>query len=365
MKICPKCNTTFDDNFSLCPYDQRVLEQEPFIGKLFQDKYLVESRIGKGGMGVVYRAQDPGNGQYRAIKMLAPEMSTNQEVHDRFLLECQMLEKLQHTHIVKLYESGKTDYGMLFMVMEFIEGKSLKSVIDERVAAGNSFSPIETLDMLEPIAEALSFAHDNGIIHRDLKPDNIMVSKIDNEKSKTTLLDLGIAKMRNNSGETVAHLTVPGQIVGTAFYMSPEQWESKKIDNRIDIYAFGAVIHEMIAGKKAFPGPKIPDLIRQHMIMPRPRLEGVPEAFAELLLRSIAKEKEERPTSIINFVKDLRLMLEQVEREPENVQSTIEASKEAATSTPQAELQNDDSSNEEQNQNKPGFLSSLKRLFGR
>ena len=223
--------------------------------------YEIQSPLGAGGMGEVYRAKDTRLDRTVAIKILPTHLSANPEFKQRFEREARTVSSLNHPHICHLYDVGSQD-GADFLVMEFLDGETLA----DRLRRGALPFP-ELLKIGIEVAEALEIAHRAGIVHRDLKPGNIMLTR-----AGTKLMDFGLAKpaslgaagsgsapllsaARTMSGPTpLSPLTTAGSIVGTIQYMSPEQIEGKDADARSDIFAFGAVLYEMAMGKRAFEG---------------------------------------------------------------------------------------------------------------
>jgi serine/threonine protein kinase len=285
--------------------------------------YEIQSPLGAGGMGEVYRANDTRLDRTVAIKILPTHLSTNPEFKQRFEREARAISSLNHPHICHLYDIGSQD-GTDFLVMEFLDGETLA----DRLRRGALPFP-ELLKIGIEIAEALEIAHRAGIVHRDLKPGNIMLTK-----SGTKLMDFGLAKpnslsaagsgsapllsaARTMSGATpITPLTTAGSIVGTIQYMSPEQIEGKETDARADIFAFGAVLYEMAMGKRAFEGKsqisvassileKDPDPISASK-------PSTPPAFDYLVASCLAKDREDRFQS----AHDVRLQLKGITLQP-------------------------------------------------
>ena len=213
--------------------------------------YEILSAIGAGGMGEVYRARDRRLDRTVAVKVLAPNLSGNPEYRQRFEREARTVAALSHPHICPVYDIGAHD-GLDYLVMEYLEGENLAARVAKRPL------PIdEALRYAIQIAEALDQAHRHGVVHRDLKPGNIMLTK-----AGAKLLDFGLAKVFEPHAGTPAGLTAlptattpltgQGLIVGTLQYMAPEQLEGREADPRTDIFAFGLVLYEMIAGRRAF-----------------------------------------------------------------------------------------------------------------
>ena len=210
--------------------------------------YAIEAPLGAGGMGEVYRARDTRLDRAVAVKVLSPHVAADLQLRDRFEREARAIAALHHPHICTLYDVG--DEGdITFLVMEYLEGETLES----RLARG----PLPANDATRlaiQIAAALDCAHDAGIVHRDLKPANIMLTL---EGAK--LLDFGLAKLTDVDVDLTR--TAEGVIVGTAVYMSPEQAEGKPLDRRSDAFSFGAVLYEMLTGRRAFGGATIVEIL--------------------------------------------------------------------------------------------------------
>src|SRR4029453_9609864 len=282
MKYCTACKAKYDDSVSFCSIDGEVLEADPasIVDTVLDGQYQMEALLGKGGMGAVYRARHTLLGDRVAIKVLPPEVRTNAEWLRRFRREGQAARRFRHPNAVTVYDLRTSSDGVIYMVMEYVEGHTLDAEIRRR----GRLTHREAFEVMEPIMSVLNTAHAMGVVHRDLKPENIMIGKGGtNGEPVVKLLDLGIAKMReiadSDTGGTTA-LTVAGQVLGTPYYMSPEQWGeipkdgSSEIDGRADIYSLGLVVYEMILGRRCFAGNTLPELRREHVaVTPRPLYE--------------------------------------------------------------------------------------------
>src|SRR5947199_454329 len=309
MKYCSICNEKFDDSVSFCPRDGEVLEEDSgsLVGKALDGQYQIEALLGKGGMGAVYRARHILLGDRVAIKVLPPEMRGNAEWLRRFQREGQAARRFRHPNAVTVYDLRTSSDGTIYLVMEYVEGTTL----DVELKRHGTFSPAEALTTLKPVMSVLNAAHAMGVVHRDLKPENIMIGKPSTGGEPVVkLLDLGIAKLREVAGAEKTgstNLTVAGQMLGTPYYMSPEQWGelphdgNSEIDGRADIYSLGVVLYELIAGKRPFSGITLAELRKQHVsITPAPLHEaapGVSESFSRAIARSIAKDRGERQST--------------------------------------------------------------------
>ena len=273
--------------------------------------YAVTEPIGAGGMGEVYRATDTRLDRTVAIKVLPEHLADDPQRRERFEREARAVSSLNHPHICTLHDVGEQD-GVHYLVMELVEGDTL----GERLEKGRL--PLDqALEYAIQIADALDKAHRQGVVHRDLKPGNIMITK----SAGVKLLDFGLAKLKGDDGavsplsqmptqDPSAPLTAEGTIIGTLQYMAPEQLEGKEADARTDIFAFGAVVYEMITGKRAFEGKSQVSLmaaILEHDPTPMQTLQQVTPAMLErLVLRCLAKDPEDRWQTARDIVVEIR-----------------------------------------------------------
>ena len=286
MKYCTACKAKFDDSVSFCPTDGEVLEGDPasIVDTVLDGQYQMEALLGKGGMGAVYQARHILLGDRVAIKVLPPEVRTNAEWLRRFRREGQAARRFRHPNSVTVYDLRTAADGTIYMVMEYVEGHTLDAELKKR----GRLTAAEAFEILTPIMSVLDTAHSMGVVHRDLKPENIMIgTPSGNGGAVVKLLDLGIAKMREiagvESGGNTA-LTMAGQVLGTPYYMSPEQWgeiprdENLEIDGRADIYSLGLVFYEMIAGRRCYQGTTLHELRREHVATVAKRRQTVADS---------------------------------------------------------------------------------------
>jgi serine/threonine protein kinase len=321
MKYCPTCNTKYEDGISFCANDGEVLEDDAtaLVNSTLDGQYHIESMLGKGGMGAVYRARHILLGDKVAIKVLPPQMRNNAEWLRRFRREGQAARRFRHPNAVTVYDLRTTSDGLIYMVMEFVEGHTL----DVELKRSGQLTPLQAFNILEPIMSVLNAAHAMGVVHRDLKPENIMLGKPGEDGQPVTkLLDLGIAKMREVAGAEASGttaLTIAGQVLGTPFYMSPEQWGevpadgNVEIDGRADIYSLGVVFYELVAGRRPFVGLTLQELRREHVnVKPRSLHEvkqGVPEAFSRAIERAMSKDRNDRQATAGELAAEMRAAL--------------------------------------------------------
>ena len=318
MKYCTICKTKYEDAISFCPTDGEVLEDDPssIVGTVLDGQYKIETLLGKGGMGAVYLARHILLGDRVAIKILPQEVRTNAEWLRRFRREGQAARRFRHANAVTVYDLRTAADGNIYMVMEYVEGHTLDAEIKQR----GRFTAAKAFEVLEPIMSVLNTAHEMGVVHRDLKPENIMIGKATTGGEPTIkLLDLGIAKMREIAGvesSGTTELTMAGQVLGTPYYMSPEQWGelsrdgNLEIDGRADIYSLGLVTYEMITGRRAYSAATLHELRRDHVsVTPPPLIEKAPEvprAFSDAIARAIAKDRVDRPATAGELASELR-----------------------------------------------------------
>lgn len=251
------------------------------IGELLNERYRIDSELGRGGMGVVYQGYDIKLERDVAVKILS-ELGLGTEGHSRLIREAQSVAKLNHPNIVTIYDVGEYEKTP-FIVMELIEGHSLHEHPPENIE--------ETISITRQLCAALEHAHDQGIIHRDIKPENVLITP--NHQIK--LMDFGLART------DASILTQEGAIVGTIYYISPEQVQGKQVDGRTDLYALGVMLYEFTTGELPFASNNIIELIAQHLNAPvrPPNLTNIeiPTPLNDLILQLLNKDPNDRPRS--------------------------------------------------------------------
>jgi serine/threonine protein kinase len=250
--------------------------------------YRIEALIGRGGMGAVYRAEEEGLGRRVALKVIAPELASDERFRERFLRESRIAASLDHPHVIPIYQAGEVD-GLLFLAMRYVEGYDLAKLIAEHGA----LDPKRTVDLLSQIAEALDAAHEKGLVHRDIKPSNVLIAEAAG-KEHCYLGDFGLTKRTGS----LSGVSVAGEIVGTLEYVAPEQITGDALDERADVYSLGCVVYECLTGQSPFPRATDVALLWAHVHEePTPPSQARPDLPKELdtvLARALAKEPGRR-----------------------------------------------------------------------
>jgi serine/threonine protein kinase/tetratricopeptide (TPR) repeat protein len=300
---CPKCDFENPDNTRFCGNCGTSLTSEATVspptktlqvsinqmiqGGIFAEKYRIIERLGVGGMGVVYKAEDTRLKRTVALKFLSPEYTQDEQARERFIHEAQAASALDHPNICTIHEINETEDGQMYIVMSFYPGESLK----EKIKTG-PLSLKDTLDTAIQIAKGLTKAHEHDIVHRDIKPANIMLT----EDRLAKIVDFGVAKLAGTTRVTRA-----GTTVGTAAYMSPEQARGEEVDFRTDIWALGVALYEMVTGEPPFKGES-EQAILYSVLNQEPRtfkgLEtAVPKELEQIIHKALSKDPKKRFSS--------------------------------------------------------------------
>lgn len=336
MKKCPVCGQTYEDHVQFCPadgaslvavpvsaqvptvatntgaaagstLDQPIGDPDDLVGRRIFGDYTVRKKLGEGGMGAVYLAENPNIGQKIAVKVLHSYAAQSEELVQRFNREAQAISRLTHPNIIRVFIFGSTD-DFIYLAMEFVEGKPLRDVIFE----ASYLDELRTIKLMRQCLHALNEAHDMGIVHRDLKPDNIMITRFRGVEEFVKVLDFGIAKVKEPDGSS-QKLTQAGVVYGTPEYLSPEQAQAKELDGRSDLYSMGIILYEMVTGTVPFQSktavavlashvyeePKKPSDLARHTISPE---------MERIIMKAIQKDPRKRYQTAMEFLADLEAL---------------------------------------------------------
>ena len=309
MKKCPQCGVEYPDTTTLCPADGVALETtgDSLIGTTLAGKYRIDARLNEGGMGTVYRATHVLMEKTVAIKVLRPSLAADEKIVARFSREARAASRISHPNALTVTDFGEDENGTVFLVMEFLSGKTLKQVIRD---VGRLPLP-RAVEITRQVADALNAAHQQGVVHRDLKSDNIMLlDTMAGDHAK--VLDFGIAKINEPEGKRDTELTAPNLVIGTPQYMSPEQCsQDSEIDSRSDIYSLGVILYEMLVGHVPFSADSPTMVMMKHLQEPVPSVlderSDLPAAIGRVIARAMAKLPANRYQTVAELVEDLTI----------------------------------------------------------
>lgn len=323
MKLCLQCNTHFQGDFEKCPDDGAklvVLPDDPVIGKVLGDKYRILCAIGKGSMGVVYKAIQESTGREVAVKLLHHFLGGNSDSVKRFHREAKAVSRLNHPNIIRLYDFGVMDEGQPYIVTELLSGPTLADLLRKK----GFISIKQAMPIFEQVCSAVGEAHRSRVIHRDLKPENIVLVDVDLndganidspdliKKNAIRVLDFGVAKMWSEHEDSSAALTLEGKVCGSPAYMSPEQCRGVDVDYRTDVYSMGVVFFETLTGRRPFSADDLMALMLMHVNNQVPSLGAIqPEVLYsqelnEVIIKAMAKNPNERQQSSEELWEDLK-----------------------------------------------------------
>jgi serine/threonine protein kinase len=317
---CPSCQVSVDGSPRFCPACGTLITPQnaaagspgvsgqavdPMIGQILGGKYKVVRLLGEGGMGAVYEGEQQLGTTTRkvAVKTLHTHLSHDPKVKARFEREVGTIAELEHPNTIQVYDFGSTTEGILYIVMEFLHGKSLADLLEKQGA----MAPARADHVLQQVCASLEEAHGRGIVHRDLKPDNIVLVDRAGKKDFVKVLDFGIAKRAKEEDQNEQKLTQQGMVLGTPPYMSPEQFTGQAIDARSDIYSLGVMAYEMLTGRLPFNANTAWEWATQHMTQPPIPIESLaegmraPVAMRAAVQRALAKSPNDRFQTVAEF----------------------------------------------------------------
>jgi serine/threonine-protein kinase len=324
VRICPRCHTTVADDVSACPNDGRrpvtrevfeAVGHDPLLGATIAGRYTIVGRLGAGGMGTVYRAEQAPLGREVALKVLRKELGRDPETVARFTREAKLLSQLRHPNTVAILDFGQSEEGLLFLAMELLEGEMLSVRLRKRGAL-----PVEEATRITAgVLRSLDEAHARGIVHRDLKPDNIFLARVHGrpeDAEVVKVVDFGIAKIRDgDQGQGLDPVaTQEGTVFGTPRYMSPEQAQGRSIDGRSDLYAVGVLLFHMLTGQPPFTDDDAVIVMAHHIKTEPPGVRSlapespIPESLEILVARALAKNPDDRPQTAQDFLTELEAL---------------------------------------------------------
>ncbi len=283
------------------------MTQPTWIGRTLSNRYRIDTLLGQGGMSAVYKATDPNLRRSVAVKMIHPHLSGDSQFVNRFQEEAAAVAALNHPNIVQVYDFNN-DNGVYYMVLSFIEGGTLQDLLNKLNKEKRHLDIKHAIKYTIDVCDGLGYAHQRGMIHRDIKPANIMIDHHD----EAILADFGIVKIVGSQGHTAT-----GAVVGTARYMPPELVQSEKPNEGADIYSLGVTLFEMLSGRPPFMADSAITLMMMHLNepVPDPRTlrPDVPQSLVNVLLKAMAKDRNQRYRSAAEFAAALREVLSELE----------------------------------------------------
>ena len=315
---------------------------DPFVGRTLDEKYLVEEQLGAGGMGAVYRARHLSMDRPVAIKFLQQRLVEDEAARVRFQTEARAAVKLRHPNAVSVTDFGHTSEGVVYIVMELLEGRTLREILSRE-------APLETaraISIMLQASDAVAAAHEAGIIHRDLKPANILVTQSADQPAVVKVLDFGIATFATDDDEEedATALAQTNSVIGTPRYMSPEQHNGNDVTAAADVYSLGVILYEMLTGMVPFSGSTPAEIAEKHANNPphppREVVAAIPEDIEHDVLHALEKQPADRPANAGEFRRELLETAERLGLEHHAVKSApdIEALRDSGVESPSGRL---------------------------
>jgi eukaryotic-like serine/threonine-protein kinase len=317
MLHCPTCGRHYTADFALCPEDHTPLQADatvvgagpvdPLVGHILDEKYRLEDRLGIGGMGTVYRARHLLIDRPVAVKVLNPRFVEDEAARARFRREAKACGRLQHVNAVTVTDFGTSQDGYVYLVMELLEGRTLRDVLAKEAP----LDAARSVALMLQVSAAVAAAHEAGIIHRDLKPANIFIVQRAEVPAVVKVLDFGIAKLAADSldEDEPKTLTQVGAMIGTPRYMAPEQCDGAELTPAADVYSLGVILYEMLTGTVPFSGSTPLAIAMKHTgempRSPRELIPTIPPALEQVVLHTLEKRPQDRPGNAAEFRAEL------------------------------------------------------------
>jgi len=313
---------------------------DPLVGRTLDEKYYVEERLGSGGMGKVYRARHLSMDRPVAIKFLRQRFSEDEAARTRLLTEARAAVALRHSNAVSVTDFGQTVEGWVYIVMELLEGRTLREIVSRE-------APLETAratSIMLQASDAVGAAHQAGIIHRDLKPSNILITQSADQPAVVKVLDFGIAKFFTGNDDDASDLDQTNTVIGTPRYMSPEQHNGNELTPATDVYSLGVILYEMLTGMVPFSGSTPAEIAQKHVNdtphSPREVVAAIPEDVERIVLHALEKQASDRPPNAAEFRRDLLETANRLGLEHQAIESApdIETLRDSGVESPSGRL---------------------------
>lgn len=351
MLQCPRCGRQFPNSETVCPFDHAPLQADatfadvqldPLLGRVFDGKYRLDERLGGGGMGTVYRATHVLIDRQVALKVLSQRFVGDQTAQQRFRREARAAGRMQHPNAVTVTDFGATEDGYLYIVMELLEGRTLRDLLAHEAP----LDPARAVSLILQACAAVGAAHEVGLIHRDLKPANIFIEQRPNLPAVVKVLDFGVAKFAVEEHEDdYDTLTQVGAIIGTPRYMAPEQCSgAAQLTPAADVYSLGIILYEMLTGVVPFNADTPLAIALKQVSQPPPPLREVipslPEPIERVVLHALQKNPSDRPGNGDEFRRELRATAEELgyENADSTKVPTLDDLRNAGTESPSGRL---------------------------
>jgi len=310
VKKCPACNEEYQQDMVVCPKDRTMLltpQKDELIGQILNERYKVVKEVGRGGLSAVYKVIDQSMDRSIAVKVLIPQLVSDQFSIKRFQQAAQTISQLQHPNVIRVYDYGFLSSGQPYLIMDFLEGENLADIIGHAKKM-----PVERMiPIFIQACEGLEHAHEKGVLHCNLKSSNIMLIDFEGTRDFVKVMDFGIAdlKMCHSEGQPQSRTQQSRRyygdtLYGSPIYLSPEECMAQSVDARSNIYAMGVIMYEVLAGQPPFLGDTVIDTMQMHMSTPAKLFcevgsgLDVPERLERVVFKALEKKAEERYQSM-------------------------------------------------------------------